>query len=152
MLKTVLALLGAVAVLAAASPQKTAWGDPDLQGIWAQKYQIPLQRPGPDAGKPTLTAEEVKQREAERAQQAASAPKRGDRIAPRGTLEDLTGAYDIVFEADPIDTSRPIGPRTSLIVDPPDGRIPALTPAVQARMREMRAFMLALMQSVDACK
>jgi hypothetical protein len=67
-------------------------------------------------------------------------------------LEDLTGAYDTTFEADPIDTSRPIGPRTSLIVDPPDGRIPALTPAVQQRMRDMRAFMLALMQSVDACK
>jgi len=72
--------------------------------------------------------------------------------APRGTLEDLTGAYDTTFEADPIATSRPIGPRTSLIVDPPDGRIPPLTPAVQKRMREMREFMLALMQSVDACR
>jgi len=99
-----------------------------------------------------LTPDEVRQREADRAQQAASAPKRGDRVAPRGTLEDLTGAYDITFEADPIDTSRPIGPRTSLVVDPPDGRIPALTPVVQKRMREMRAFMLALMQSVDACR
>jgi hypothetical protein len=99
-----------------------------------------------------LTPDEVRQREADRAQQAASAPKRGDRIAPRGTLEDLTGAYDITFEADPIDTSRPIGPRTSLVIDPPDGRIPALTPAVQKGMREMRAFMLALMQSVDACR
>src|ERR1041384_7168914 len=150
MLKRVLALLGATALIAAAPQQKTAWGDPDLQGIWGQKYQIPLQRPTRDAARTTLTAEDVEQREAERAQQAASAPKRGDRVAPRGTLEDLTGAYDIVFEADPIDTSRPIGPRTSLIVDPPDGRIPALTPAVQTRMREMRAFMLALMQSVDA--
>ena len=160
-----LALLGAATVVAAAiafvrpatsaaaaEPRKTAWGDPDLQGIWAQKYQIPLQRAARDAGKATLTPEEVKQRQADRAQLAASAPKRGDRIAPRGTLEDLTGAYDTTFEADPVDTSRPIGPRTSLIVDPPDGRIPALMPAVQARMREMRAFMLALMQSVDACK
>jgi hypothetical protein len=31
----------AVAVIAAAAPQNTAWGDPDLQGIWAQKYQTP---------------------------------------------------------------------------------------------------------------
>jgi hypothetical protein len=111
-----------------------------------------VQRPARDANKPVLTPEEISQRNAERAQQAASAPKRGDRIAPRGTLEDLTGAYGITFEADPIDTSRPLGPRTSLIVDPPDGRIPALTPAVQTRMREMRAFMLALMQSVEACR
>jgi hypothetical protein len=131
---------------------KTVRGHPDLQGIWAQKYQTPLQRSPRDAGKPLLTAEETKLREAERARQAATAPKRGDRIAPRGTLEDLTGAYDTTFEADPIDTSRPIGPRTSLIVEPPDGRIPALTTAVQKRMREMREFMLALMQSVDACK
>jgi hypothetical protein len=148
----VLAFGGLRATAAAGGAVKTAWGDPDLQGLWAQKYQTPLQRAARDAGKPTLTPEEVKQREASRAQQAADAPKRGDRIAPRGTLEDLTGAYDTTFEADPIDTSRPIGPRTSLIIDPPDGRIPALTPAVQQRMRDMREFMLALMQSVDACK
>ena len=88
MRKTALTLLGAVAVMAAAAPQKTAWRDPDLQGIWAQKYQIPLQRPARDAGRPTLTGEEVRQREAERARQAAAAPKRGDRIVARGTLED----------------------------------------------------------------
>jgi hypothetical protein len=121
---------------AAGAALKTAWGDPDLQGIWSQKYQIPLQRPPRDAGKPLLTPEDVKQREAERTRQAATAPKRGDRVAPRGTLEDLTGAYDTTFEADPIDTSRPIGPRTSLIIDPPEGRIPTLTSAVQKRMRE----------------
>jgi hypothetical protein len=152
--------LAAAAIVASArhpmaaggTTSNTAWGDPDLQGIWSQKYQIPLQRPARDAARSMLTPDEVRQRETERAQQAASAPKRGDRIAARGTLEDLTGAYDITFEADPIDTSRPIGPRTSLIVDPPDGRIPSLTAAVQTRMREMRQFMLALMQSVDACK
>jgi hypothetical protein len=143
---------GPSAMTAAGDVRKTAWGDPDLQGIWSQKYQTPLQRPARDANRPLLTPQEVAQRQAEREQQAAAAPKRGDRVAPRGTLEDLTGAYDITFEADPVDTSRPIGPSTSLIVDPPDGRIPALTPAVQKRMRDMREFMLALMQSVDACK
>jgi hypothetical protein len=152
LVSAIIGLGKAPSMSAAGVTLKTAWGDPDLQGIWSQKYQIPLQRPARDAGKPLLTPDEVKQREADRAQQAATAPKRGDRIAPRGTLEDLTGAYDTTFEADPIDTSRPIGPRTSLIIDPPDGRIPPLTPAVQTRMREMRAFMLALMQSVEACK
>ena len=118
-----IALLGAAAIVAGAlvvatarptatgaAPLKTAWGDPDLQGIWSQKFQIPLQRSARDAAKPLLTPDEVRQREAERARQASNAPKRGDRIAARGTLEDLTGAYDITFEADPIDTSRPIGP------------------------------------------
>lgn len=135
-----------------AQAARTAWGEPDIQGLWAQKYQMPLQRSARDAGKELLTDAEVKQREADRTQQAASAPKRGDRIAPRGTLEDLTGAYDTTFEADTTDTTRPIGHRTSLIVDPLDGKIPRLMPDVQKRMREMREFMLALMQSVDACK
>jgi hypothetical protein len=53
---------------AAGSGAKTAWGDPDVQGIWAQKYQTPLQRPARDAGKATLTPEEVKRREADRVQ------------------------------------------------------------------------------------
>ena len=164
--KRLLALLGVAAVVMAAvvfmnleakpsagdTALKTAWGEPDLQGLWAQKYQIPLQRPARDAGKEVLTDAEVAQREADREKQAATAPKRGERIAPRGTLEDLTGAYDTTFEADPFENPRPIGHRTSLIADPPDGRIPRLTPEVQQRMREMREFQLALMQSVEACK
>lgn len=163
MTKRIAAVVGAAAFIAAAiawlnlgatgvaSGPQTIWGEPDLQGIWSPKYQIPLQRPAADAGKTDLTAEEIKAREAARAEQAANAPMRGDRVAPRGTLEDLTGAYDTTFEADPFEGMRPIGPRTSLIVDPPDGRIPRLTPAVQQRMREMREFQLALMQSVEAC-
>ena len=137
---------------AAPPTPQTAWGEPDLQGLWAQKYQIPLQRPARDAGKDLLSEDEVKQREANRQREAETAPKRGDRIAARGTLEDLTGAYDTTFENDPVDTSRPIGRRTSLITDPADGRIPQLTPAVQQRLRAMREFQLALMQSVEACR
>ncbi len=163
--KRLLALLGVAAVAmaatvfmnlgsksVAATGTRTPWGEPDLQGLWAQKYQIPLQRPARDAGKELLTDAEVAERTAAREKQAATAPKRGERIAPRGTLEDLTGAYDTTFEADPFENPRPIGRRTSLIVDPPDGRIPRLTAEVQKRMRDMREFQLALMQSVDACK
>ena len=112
----------------------------------------PLERPRALGDRKVLTDAEVAQREADREKQAATAPKRGERIAPRGTLEDLTGAYDTTFEADPFENPRPIGHRTSLIADPPDGRIPRLTPEVQQRMREMREFQLALMQSVEACK
>ena len=70
-----IALLGIGALVAAAvvantlhpmaaggTPSKTAWGDPDLQGIWSQKYQIPLQRPARDAAKSLLTPDEVRQR------------------------------------------------------------------------------------------
>jgi len=96
-----LALLGVAAVVMAAvvfmnleakpsagdAAIQTAWGEPDLQGLWAQKYQIRLQRPARNAGKEALTDAEVAQREADREKQAATAPKRGERIAPRGTLE-----------------------------------------------------------------
>jgi hypothetical protein len=94
-----MALLGAAAIgaasiawwtpgprAAAAESPKTAWGDPDLRGIWSQRSQTPLQRPARDAARPLLTPDDVKQREAERAQQGVSAAKRGDRIAARGIL------------------------------------------------------------------
>jgi len=47
---------------AGAESPKTAWGDPDLQGIWSQHYQTPLQRPARDAARALLTSDEVKQR------------------------------------------------------------------------------------------
>ncbi len=160
MRKPMLALFGVAAVVALSSlacgpvsgdTDKAASGGQDLQGTWAQKYQIPLQRSARDAGKELLTEAEVAQREAERDKPKPPAPLRGERTAKRGTLEDLSGAYDTTFEVTP-ETKRPIGRRTSLVVDPPDGKIPPQTAAVQKRMAELRGFQLALMQSVETCK
>ena len=108
---------------------KTTWGDPDLQGIWTSKYQTPLERPAKYANKLTLTEEERADLDQVRAKSA-----RRDTRAQRGTESDVAGAYNAVFQS-----MKATGPRTSLIVDPPDGRIPALVPLTPEREKRRAA-------------
>jgi hypothetical protein len=120
---------------------RTAWGDPDLQGIWTDVYTTPLQRSAKYAGKEFFT-------DAERA--ASDAQRAGIELRPRqekGTERDVAGAYNAVFMS-----VRPTGRRTSLIVDPPDGRIPPLTAEVQKKIDAEREYRLALLQATTTCK
>lgn len=104
---------------------KTTWGEPDLQGIWSPGYILtPLQRPERFAGKAFLSDDEVAELEA----QAASSEGRDQRL--ENAFEDLQGAYNDVFTGRGTKVIRT--KRTSLIVDPPDGRIPFVQ-APQAR-------------------
>ncbi|MGH9783133.1 MAG: hypothetical protein ACRD88_03020 [Terriglobia bacterium] len=121
---------------------KTAWGEPDLQGIWTDPYQTPLQRPAQFGGKELFTDEE----RAELDRQRAGILRR-DARSERGTERDVSGAYNAVFQS-----VRPTGKRTSLIVDPPDGRIPPLTPEVEKRNQAEREYRLALLQATETCK
>ena len=105
---------------------RTPWGEPDLQGIWSVAEQIPLERPEEYAGRALLTDEEV----AELDRQKALDPGRNARAEP-GSQQDVGGAYNAVFNS-----ILRTGKRTSLIVDPPDGRRPPLTAEAQKR-REM---------------
>src|SRR2546422_1388606 len=107
---------------------KTTWGDPDLQGIWTSKYQTPLERPAKYANKLTLTEEERADLDQVRAKSA-----RRDTRAQRGTESDVAGAYNDVFQS-----MNATCARTSLIVDQPDGRIPAFTPEARRRLNELR--------------
>ena len=112
---------------AAASGPRTLWGDPDLQGIWSPGYILtPLERPDEFAGREFLTDEEVASLEAA----AGEAPGRDGRLAP-GSREDLEGAYNDAFTGRGTEVVRTR--RTSLIIDPPDGKIPPLTPEALAR-------------------
>jgi hypothetical protein len=120
----------------------TDWGEPDLQGIWTLETDTPLQRPPRFATKEFLTDEERKAVDEER-----TALLGRDRRVERGTELDVAGAYNAVFN-----TVRPTGRRTSLIVDPPNGRLPARTAEAQKRDAADRAFRLALLQSTDTCK
>jgi hypothetical protein len=122
---------------------KTAWGEPDLQGIWANEYETPLQRPARYAQKEFFTDAE----RAELDRQRANMRTFSDRSAPRGSERDVAGAYNAVFQ-----TLKHTGKRTSLVVDPPDGRIPPVTPEVQKRRGAIRDFQKALLQATDACK
>jgi hypothetical protein len=121
---------------------KTSWGEPDLQGIWTDELQTPLQRAARYAGKEFFTDAE----RAELEKQRAALPGNESRSV-KGTEGDLAGAYNAVFQF-----RKHTGRRTSLIVDPPDGRIPPLTPEVQKRNKELREFFLALVQATDTCK
>ena len=121
---------------------RTAWGEPDLQGIWTDPYQTPLQRPAKFANKELFTDEE----RAELDKQRASIPRRDQRVE-RGSERDVAGAYNAVFQS-----IRPTGKRTSLVVDPPDGRIPALTPEAAKRNQVEREYRLALLQATETCK
>jgi hypothetical protein len=120
---------------------KTTWGDPDLQGIWTDEFMTPLQRPAQYAGKEFFT-------DAERA--ALDKQRAGIELRPRqatGTERDVAGAYNAVFMS-----VKPTGRRTSLVVDPPDGRVPPTTPALQKELAGERAYRLALLQATTTCK
>jgi hypothetical protein len=122
---------------------KTAWGDPDLQGLWTDDFNTPLQRPSQFKDKATFT-------DAERAEidkQRAGLLGRDNLTVAKGTERDVAGAYNAVFTS-----VKHTGKRTSMIVDPPDGRIPALTAEAQKNNAEDRAFRLSLMQSTMTCK
>ena len=104
---------------------RTPWGQPDLQGTWENKTITPLERPGELAGKEFLTEQEA----AELEKQAAERSQ--DRRDGAGTDADVGRAYNDFWwdRSTRIIKTR----RTSLIVDPPDGRIPPLTPEAQKR-------------------
>src|SRR4030081_1456773 len=76
----------------AAPSLKTSWGEPDLQGIWTDDYQTPLQRPTKFANKEFFTDEE----RAALDKQRAALLRREVRVE-RGTEKDVAGAYNSVF-------------------------------------------------------
>ena len=108
------------------SAPRTTWGDPDLQGIWANDVSTPLERPSRFAGKAELSEEELALFTEER---QASREDRDRRDAEAGTVTDVGRAYNAHWFPVP---GNPIE-RTSLITDPPNGRVPPLTS--QARER-----------------
>ena len=128
------ALVPMVAVAQSANtsePPRTAWGAPDLQGMWDFRTLTPLQRPNDLAGKTFLTDEEA----AAFVQQTLRARDKDQRYEnPR---LDVEFAYN-QFWWD-YGTTITEDKRTSLIVDPPDGRIPPLTPSAQDRARAPQA-------------
>ena len=138
----VVAVAGLLRQARASADGRTAWGHPDLQGIWTDPYQTPLQRPPQFANKEFFTDEE----RAKLDEQRAGIPRRDQRVE-RGSERDVAGAYNAVFQS-----VRPTGRRTSLIVDPPDGRMPALTQEATKRNEAERDYRLALLQATDTCK
>jgi hypothetical protein len=118
---------------------KTPWGEPDLQGIWAVGYVFtPLERPKELAGKEFLTDAEVAALEREHAARLSGDGAGGRARAERGTEADLAGAYNQAFSKGGKHEKVIRTKRTSLIIDPPDGRIPPLTPEGLKRQAAFR--------------
>lgn len=129
-------LIAAPLALAADGPSpapRTAWGAPDLQGVWNYATITPLERPAELAGKQVLTDREAAEFEKQTLERRN--PDRRD----GGAAADVGRAYN-QFWWDY--GNKVVGTkRTSLIVDPPDGKIPPLTEEGRKRV-EARAAML----------
>jgi hypothetical protein len=100
------------------TPPKTPWGDPDLQGNWPAQFNIPMQRAGSVKDKEVLSDEEFAQTEAQAAQQSANVQKQYE--------NQITINPPLYWSEGGRRTKQ-----TSVVVDPPDGRIPPLTPQAQ---------------------
>jgi len=144
------ALSGALAVgflfpaLAASQGPVTPWGDPDLQGIWSNPNVTPLERPQAFGTREFLTSEEIAAAEQELLERS-QLPGRDSREAA-GTERDVARAYNDHWFGDP---SLSRGVRTSMIIDPPDGRIPALTAEAQTRIAAKHEYLQALLQGTS---
>src|ERR1700680_1789451 len=136
----------------AAAPLKTAWGAPDLQGTWSNTTVVPFQRPAQFGNREFMTEAEAQKAEDELLRRTAlpgrdSRESNGEDI--RRTEKDVARAYnEHWFDDKPTE----VGRRTSMIVDPPDGRMPALTPGAQARIAKKREYLEALLQGTSGGK
>lgn len=107
---------------------KTPWGDPDLQGIWPGNMGVPMQRPANLGERTTLTDEEFAQREAQAKKQAAADSQ------SLATSDTRPGIGPPSYWTERGKPAR----QTSLIIDPPNGRLPALTPEAEKYRKEAR--------------
>jgi hypothetical protein len=110
---------------------RTAWGHPDLEGIWTTDDMrgVPMSRPAQFGDRRYLTDEEFAARAAQR-QNARSIDD-----ARTGTFRNEEGSRDFSY--------------TSMVIDPPDGRVPALTAAARARPRTQGSFGLGPWEKVQ---
>jgi hypothetical protein len=107
---------------------RTPWGHPDLQGIWTtdEEIGVPMERPAAFGNRAVLTDEEVAKRAEQRRKRAQAPPRPGS-----------TGAGPEHWYEGSEDAAR----RTSLIVDPPDGRMPPYTSEAKARVTDPRTVL-----------
>ena len=133
----VLALPPVTAQAQTATVERTPWGDPDLQGVWNNATLTPFQRPAELADKEFLTEEEaatLEQWTADRNDSLWSAP------AQKTEAGGNVGAYNNFW----MERGTRVVPtrRTSVIVDPPNGRLPPLTVAASERLTSPEAARL----------
>jgi hypothetical protein len=119
-----------------ASAARTSWGDPDLQGTWDFTTITALQRPPEFAGREFLTEKEAAALEQQINQQRFDTEERSPgSLGASGRPESDPGIYNLGWWWEPGGRRLVRTRRSSLVVDPPDGRIPPLTPQAESIMR-----------------
>lgn len=114
------------------TPPKTPWGDPDLQGVWDNHTTVPMQRSANLAGKKTYTDAELAERARARGDNEPLCNQNDERCAKATVAElDRLSAYNAFWTPQDYVYDN----RTALIEDPPDGRIPPMTPEAIAIQR-----------------
>ena len=109
-----------------AEPPRTSWGDPDLGGVWDFRTITPLERPRDLADQEFLTEEEVAERERAAAERDRAADEAPARLAVAGQNVGAYNRFWMDFGTEVVESRR-----TSLIVDPPNGRKPPMTDAAK---------------------
>src|ERR1044072_7414268 len=129
-------LVATAASIAGQTPPLPPDGHPDLHGVWLNSSATPLERPKALEGRQSLTDAEVAElrRRADRLFKNTNADFAGGDAVYLAALAEIdrftsATATGTTFEM----IEREFDNRTSLIVDPPDGRIPALTALAQER-------------------
>ena len=121
---------------APASSFKTPWGEPDLQGLWTSEPElgVPFERPAEFGERQTLTEAEFAARQAQAAKQLAT-----DNAEFEVETAETANAGAVGSATSPpphwLERGQP-SRRTSMVIDPPDGRMPALS--AEARARQQR--------------
>ena len=138
--------LGAALSAAQTTVPRTAWGEPDLQGVWDFRTLTPLQRPEELGDKEFLTEEEAATLEQEAVDRNIRLLDRpAERTTTGGSVDRRTDGTPGFYNNFWLDQGTTIvgTRRTSLIVDPPNGRLPLLTAKAERRAASSEAQRIA---------
>jgi hypothetical protein len=108
---------------------RTPWGDPDFQGLWNYSVEIPLERQAQFGGRVFLTDEEVAKREQAQIQRRIDIDGGRNASGPGSAGGNYNRAWTDFLRA---------SSQTSMVIDPPDGKIPPLTPQAEQWYAEQK--------------